>query len=325
MFRWVSIIGSWTAIALLGATSFAGFIEAGWDCVGWVWDGPLPSKCVTLYSLALWPFFLGLGLTAFWALVHLFVAAQQKRWGWFNALLIAPPTCFCVSAFVGGPYSSNSFMFFILCLPFIGLPNLLFSLKVLWPGQAAVRVSSSGKELSGTCRWISIICSAIGAAMLGGMSVVVSLEEAWGCTNWDRIDPLPSVCFMLYTLGGWTSFLGIGLTALFGLIHLGVASQQHRWGWFNALLMVPFLCFFMGPYIETFADTDYSVLNYTDSIYYKVGLVLWIISLPLAGLPNLLFGIFSLKPKRRTARAALPGAEPAPVPPLSETHEQPQP
>lgn len=288
MFRWASIIGSSIAVALLGATSVIGFIAAASECVGVVWDGPLPSRCFTLGSLAVWPFFLGVGLTALVALAHLSVAVRQSRWGWFNALLIAPPSCYFMSAYVAGPSSSNGFILFILCIPFIGLPNLLFSLEVLKPVQKAVQVSPSGKELSATFRWASTVCSSIAVALLGGMSVIGSFEEVSGCAGADSIDPLPSVCSTLYTLIIWTFFIGVGLIALFGLIHLGIASQQHRWGWFNALLMVPLLCFFMGPYLGT--------ITYTGTIIYNAGLVLSIVSLPLAGMPNLLFSIKVVKP-----------------------------
>jgi hypothetical protein len=320
MFRWASIIGSSIAVALLGTTSIIGFIEAAWMCVGWHWIGGPPSRCVTLYSVALWPFFLGLGFTTLLAIIHLVVAARQKRWGWFNALLLAPPLCFCMSAYVGGSYSSRSFLFFIICLPFIGLPNLLFSIKVLNQTQEAATTSPPGEELLGI-KWISIICSSIGAALLGGISVIVSFEEAWGCVGLHAIYPAPYVCYGLYTLIPWTFLLGIGLTALFGLIHLGIAASRYKWGWFNALLMVPPLCVFIGPYLGT--------LTYIGGIYIEdvmdhVGRVLFIISLPLAGLPNLLFGIKVLKPGRVTVSASPSGAEPVPVPPLGETSEQQQ-
>lgn len=131
MFRWISVIISAIAVVVL---SLAGVSLGVWfaSCYEFTmgfYEAPPPSAyCVRVSAASNWLFLTGASLTVLLLVVHLVLAAKQRKWGWFIGLLVAPIICF----FVGiGVTASGNAIFTALALALIGLPNLLFGLIAL--------------------------------------------------------------------------------------------------------------------------------------------------------------------------------------------------
>jgi hypothetical protein len=86
-----------------------------------------------LYNTSTWAILLGTGLTVLLLVIYLIVAAKKRAWRWLIALLVLPPLSFsCYAFFYVSDFDTAiaaSFVFITL----IGLPNLLFCIKVLKP------------------------------------------------------------------------------------------------------------------------------------------------------------------------------------------------
>jgi hypothetical protein len=155
-------------------------------------------------------------------------------------------------------------------------------------------------------RWASITCSLVALAAFAVVGFTAGEEVRQGCTDAIR-PPLPPRCNVLSNISSWVFLFGLILTLALQIIHYLVAAQKRSWGWIITLLVTPPLCILFSLYGVNPPGARADLLP--SFVYLPIGL------------PNLLFGIFGLKPRRRDSRASLPGEEPALVLPLDETSE----